>query len=64
MSPAASWVSALLAVLLVLNIASNLDLRKLARKAVKRMKKIIKKCAAGLPAAVIGVLHLLTAASS
>ncbi|GAB2977837.1 hypothetical protein LWP59_38790 [Amycolatopsis acidiphila] len=65
MSPAISWVSTLLALLLILNVASNLDLHKLARKAAKRMKKIIEKYVALVPAAMkVGVLHLLMAASS
>ncbi|MGW4129904.1 hypothetical protein [Amycolatopsis japonica] len=56
---------ALLAVLLILNLASTLNLSKLMRKAVKRMKKIIKKCVAFVSAAMkIAVLHVLMAASS
>jgi hypothetical protein len=65
LSPALSWVSALLAVMLIQNLASTLNLDKLMRKVVKRMKKIIKKCVAFVPAAVkLGILHNLMAASS
>ena len=56
---------ALLAVLLIQNLASTLNLGKLMRKAVKRMKKIIKRCVAYVPAAVkLSILHTLMAASS